>query len=78
MGDMTADTHTSKHTPKVKTITSQIIPINFGSEASILSELSIYQNTIGNREFLVSPALISNFNVHKSVGLSHVKSKILT
>ena len=29
-------------------------------------------------EFLVSPALISNLNVHKSVGLSHVKCKILT
>ena len=25
------------------------------------------------REFLVSPALISNLNVHKSVGHSHVK-----
>ena len=25
------------------------------------------------REFLVSPALVSNLNVHKGVGLSHVK-----
>ena len=30
------------------------------------------------REFLVSPTLISNLKVHKSVGLSHVKCKILT
>ena len=30
------------------------------------------------REFLVSPALISKLNGHKSVGLAHVKSKILT
>ena len=30
------------------------------------------------REFLVSTALISNLNIHKSVGLSHVKFKILT
>ena len=30
------------------------------------------------REFLVSPALISNLNVHKSAGLSHVECKILT
>ena len=29
------------------------------------------------REFLVSPALISNLNVHKSVGFSHVKCQIL-
>ena len=27
---------------------------------------------------LVSHALISNLNIHKSVGLSHVKCKILT
>ena len=30
------------------------------------------------REFLVSPALISNLNGHKSVGLSYAKCKILT
>ena len=30
------------------------------------------------REFLFSRALTSNLNVHKSVGLSHVKFKILT
>ena len=30
------------------------------------------------REFLVSLALISNLNGHKSVELSHVKCKILT
>ena len=31
-----------------------------------------------SREFLVSPAHINNLNVHTSVGLSHVKCKILT
>ena len=30
------------------------------------------------RVFLVSPALFSKLNVHNSVGLSHVKCKILT
>ena len=30
------------------------------------------------REFQVSPALISNLNVDKGVGLSHVKCKIMT
>ena len=30
------------------------------------------------REFIVSTALISNLNVHKSVELSHIKCKILT
>ena len=37
-----------------------------------------FQQQQAFREILVSPALISNLNVHKNMGLSHVKCKILT
>ena len=56
----------------------QLRTLHFLPEYIDLPGVCIQQFVTSIQEFLVSLALISNLNGHKSVKLSHVKCKILT